>query len=249
MTLQRFVFKTHKWLAVGAGLFTFLWFLSGIAMVAPLMRPAGRAATGNAVKTPQKDTEPFRQIAVSVPQAIAAAEISAGHPLQIERVVLRRVAGKLVYEMGTTGAGIFLIDSMNAARLIVNEELARQIASSAHGVPVAWASIALVREHSRDYKNGPLPVYRFAADDQRASLYFINADTGEIAASSTRAGRLRMMIVQMHVFGFLQPELEAQTVTKLLVLFGAVGLLMSLFGGGILALQFRNWFVSRRRAA
>ena len=249
MTLQRFVFKTHKWLAVGVGLFTFLWFFSGIVMVMPQLRSSGRPPIAGAVRVPQADAEPFRQIAVNIPQAIAAAEISAGHPVRIERVVLHPIAGKLVYELGTTGAGTFLIDAMNATRLIVNEDLARQIASRAHRTPVAWASVTLVREHSREYKYGPLPVYRFAAQDPSETLYFINAETGEVAASSTRLGRLRMLIVQMHEFGFLRPEVQAQTVTKLLVLFGAVGLLMSLFGGWILLLQLWSWFGARRRTA
>lgn len=250
MTLQRFVFKTHKWLAAGVGLFTFLWFLSGIVMVTPLARSGGRpAAAGGAAGTPQRDAESFRQIAVNVPQAIAAAEIAAGHPLAIQHVWLRTLAGKLIYEIGDASGGAFLIDAMNATRLMVNEDLARQIAASAHGAPVEWSSIALVREHSSEYKNGPLPAFRFAANDSKASLYFILPETGEITNSSTRAGRLRTMIVQMHMFGFLQPEMQPRTVAKVLTFFGAVGLLMSLFGGGILALQLRNWLGARRRAA
>lgn len=249
MTLQRFVFKTHKWLAVGVGLFTFLWFLSGIVMVAPQMRSAERTAGSAAVRKPQGDSAPFRQIAVSVPQAIAAAEKATGVPLPIERVALRTIAGKLIYEIGTSGAGTFLIDAMDATRLAVNEDLARQIATRAQKGPIEWSSIALVREHTSEYKYGPLPVYRLAANNPGATLYFINADTAEVAAASTRLGRLRMMIMQMHTFGFLQPELTAPTVTKALVFSGAVGLLMTLFGAGILVLQFRNWLVARRRAA
>jgi uncharacterized iron-regulated membrane protein len=249
MNLQRFVFKTHKWLAVGVGLFTFLWFFSGIVMVMPQLQSARRPAAAGAPRGPQSDAESFRQISVNIPQAIAAAEISAGHALEVQHVVLRTVAGRLVYEIGTAGAGTFLIDAMDASRLVVNEELARQIAARAHSTPVEWASISLVREHSREYKNGPLPVYRFAASDKNASLYFINPETAEIAASSTRLGRLRMLIVQTHTLGFLRPEMQTQTVAKLLVLFAALGLLMSLFGGGILAFQLRNWFEARRRAA
>ena len=249
MTLQRFVFKTHKWLAAGVGLFTFLWFFSGIVMVMPLLRPAGRPAGAAVAPGPQTDTEPFRQIAVNIPQAIAAAEISASHALPIIHVVLRSVAGKLVYEIGTAGAGTYLIDAMDATRLIVNEELARQIASRAHKAPVEWASIALLREHTDEYKYGPLPVYRLAANDSSSTHYFVNADTGDLAATSTRSGRLRAMIVQMHTFGYLQPQLAATTASRVLLFFAAVGLLMSLFGGGILLLQLRNWFETRRRAA
>ena len=249
MTLQRFIFKTHKWLAAGVGLFTLTWFFSGIVMVMPLLRPAARSADSGKSNTPPGDSAPFRQMAVSVPQAIAAAENAAGRPLRVERVALRTIAGKLIYEIGATRGATFLIDAMDATRLVVDEGLARQIASRAHPGPIEWSSIALVREHTNEYKYGPLPVYRLAANDPKATLYFINADTGEVAAASTRLGRLRMMVVQMHMFGFLQPELAPRTVNTLLAFFGGVGLLMSLFGGGILALQFRNWFVARRRIA
>jgi len=138
---------------------------------------------------------------------------------------------------------------MDATRLVVNEDLARRVATFARNGPVEWSSIALVREHTNEYKYGPLPVFRLAANDPAATLYFINADTGELAASSTRVGRLRMKIVAVHTFAFLLPELAPRTVNTLVAYLGAVGLLMSLFGGGILVLQFRNWFVARRRVA
>jgi uncharacterized membrane protein len=249
MNFQRIVLKTHKWLAVGAGFFTFLWFLSGIVMVMPQTRSAPRAAVAGMAPAQAGDSQPFRQIKVGVPQAIIAAEINAGQSLGIEHVVLRTLAGRLIYEIGTAGAGTFLIDAMDATRVVVNQALARRIATVANGESLEWPSIALLREHTRDYKSGLLPVYRLAANDARATLCFVNADTGEVAAASTRLGRLRTMIVQMHMFGFLLPEMTTSSAAKTMVIFGAVGLLMSVFGGGILVLQLRNWLAARRRTA
>jgi len=36
MNWSRFIFKTHKWLAVTAGLLTLIWFVSGVVMVLPV---------------------------------------------------------------------------------------------------------------------------------------------------------------------------------------------------------------------
>lgn len=249
MTLQRLIIQTHKWLAAGAGLFTFLWFFSGIVMVTPLLRPAARRAGSGAMNFPQGDSAPFRQIAVSIPQAIAAAESAAGQPLSVERVALRTVAGKLVYEIAAAGAGTFLMDVNDASRVVVNEDLARRIAVRQQKEPVAWAPVTLLREHTREYKSGPLPAYRLGANDSDATVYFISAETGEIVNTSTRATRLRLAIAQMHTFEYLRPQMAPRTVNALLASVGAVGLLMSLFGGAILMLQLRNWLLARRRLA
>lgn len=247
MTFQRFVFKTHKWLAVGVGLFTFFWFLSGIVMVLPLQRetqPPGVAQQGQA---PARDSHPYRQVAVSVPQAIAAAEAAAGRPLSVTSVSFRALPGRLVYQIETNGAGVFLMDTAEVARIVITPELAAQIAAAALGHPAAWPAPVLLREHTSEYMHPSLPAYRLEADDAQHTVYYISAQTGEVLQGSTRLGRLRGILVGMHTFGFLRPEMDNRAISLTLIGFALTGLLLSVSGMWILGLQLLNWLRAHRR--
>src|SRR5712692_838396 len=152
MTFQRFVFKTHKWLAVGLGLFTFFWFLSGIVMVLPLLRDTQSRGVAQQGEAPARDSQPYRQVAVSVPQAIAAAEAAADRPLSVNSVSFRALPGRLAYQIETDGAGVFLINSVDGARIVITPELAGQIAAHALRQTAAWRAPVLLREHTSEYK-------------------------------------------------------------------------------------------------
>jgi hypothetical protein len=252
MTLQRFVFKTHKWLAAGVGLFTFTWFLSGIVMSLPgLQRPKaelGQASPPRAVATTRPDAQPFRQIAVSIPQAIAAAEAAAGRRLRIEHVGIKALPGRLVYAIEAEGPETFLIDTGSGARVVIDEAFAEEIAQRVIGHRAAWEPATLLREHTSEYKYGPLPVYRLAARDAQRSIEFVSVADGD-TTGSTRWGRWRTAITQLHTFGFLLPRYSGAAASLGLVLFGAVGLSMTAFGLWILWLQFLAWLRARRREA
>src|SRR5712692_1931935 len=159
MTFQRFVFKTHKWLAVGLGLFTFFWFLSGILMVLPLPRDSQSPVAPPHAEASPRDSQPYRQVAVSVPQAIAAAEAAAGHPLSVTSVSFGALPGKLAYQIGTN-SGVFLINSVDGNRIVITPELAGQIAVGALGRTAVWRTPVLLREHTSEYKYSALPAYR-----------------------------------------------------------------------------------------
>jgi hypothetical protein len=254
MTLQRFVFKSHKWLAVGVGFFTFTWFFSGIVMALPglsraKLRPAAPAMSSGGADAPAPpEAQPFRQIAVTIPQAIAAAEGAAGRPLRIERVGLKTVAGKLLYELEAQGPETILIDTASGARIVIDESLARQIAQQRLGHPAEWEPVTVLRSYSRQYKFGPLPVYRFAARDPQRTIIFVSIADGE-ASGTTRMGRLKGAISQLHTFGIFVPSLSGFTATALLELFSVVGLVMTFFGGWILLYQFQSWRRARGRSA
>jgi hypothetical protein len=247
MTFQRFVFKTHKWLAVGVGLFTFFWFLTGIVMILPLLRDTQPPSVAQQGEAPARDSHPYRQVAVSVPQAIAAAEAAAGHPLPVTSVSFRALPGRLAYEIGTNGAGVFLINSVDGARVVITPELAGQIAADALQQTAAWRTPVLLREHTSEYKHPSLPAYRLEADDAQHTVYYISAQTGEVLQGSTRLGRLRGMLVGIHTFGFLRPQMDNRAANLTLAGFAAAGLLMSVFGMWILGLQLLNWLRAHRR--
>jgi hypothetical protein len=240
MTLNRFIYKTHKWLAVGVGLLTLVWFASGIVMVLPKNLLGGaRTAPMAAPAVPD-----FRAMAVSVPQAIAAAEAAAGANMVITDVELRSIEGRHYFLISTAKAGQHLIDAVSGARLDITEEYAKQMALRLVGEGAAIQESETLRKYSRAYSYGPLPAFRFAFADDASTVVFVSPKTGEIISSDSK-GRLRGFIAGMHTFDFLEPALDSRGRRSVLVVFSFVGLVMSVFGTWILWIQFQNWRARR----
>ncbi|MGH9795817.1 MAG: PepSY domain-containing protein [Candidatus Acidiferrales bacterium] len=241
MSWSRFIFKSHKWLAVGVGLLTLVWFVSGIVMVMP-----GRFFSPPA--TPDASGPPgpgYRDVAVTAPQAIAAAETAAGGEVEVTGVSFLRVAGRLLYQVKTAG-GSHLVDAVTGERFVIDEQVAREMVR--RSVPGAeQGDMTLLRAYDLDYAIGPLPAYRVALDDGRDTKYYVAIENGEMRATN-RAMRWRDMFIGLHTFRFLRHVMDGEGVRMTLILTSIVGTAMSVFGMAILWVQFVNWR-ARRKAA
>jgi hypothetical protein len=243
MTLNRFVYKTHKWLAVGVGLITVVWFASGIVMVLPASMLGGGAAP---VPAPGKPD--FPAMTVSVAQAVAAAQAAGGANLVVSQVELRPIEGRLYYQISTAKSGTHLIDATSGARLDITEEYAKQMAARLAGGSAAIQESETVKKYGIEYSFGPLPVFRFVFADPATTIVYVSARTGELRAS-TRQGRMRAFIGGTHTFDFLQPVVADRGKRMALLIFSFVGLAMSTFGSWILWIQFQNWRARRAGSA
>jgi hypothetical protein len=240
---MRWVYKWHKWLAVSAGVLTLMWFVSGIVMVAPgswigpppPIRPAGSWSGPG-----------FRDVAVGVPQAIAAVEADLGGKADVTNVSFRRVAGRLVYHLETANHGSRLVDATDGKIFALNPHVVRQIVEGIAERTGPPLEVILLQEHDASYPQGPLPVYRVPLGDARGTVYYVEAETGEVRASN-RATRFREFFSDLHGFGFLSAFMANEGRRATLILFSVAGTLMSIFGLWILWLQLRNW--QRRRAS
>jgi peptidase YpeB-like protein len=240
MTLNRFIYKTHKWLAVGVGVFTLLWFASGVVMVLPksfLGRP-GPVPAGNFAMPD------FKAITISVPQAVATVEAAKGGSVAVTDVNLRAIEGRLYYQISTAKSGPHLIDAVSGTQLEITEAYARQMAERLMSGKAAVEEASIVRKAGVEYTYGPLPVFRYVFGDPAATIVYVSPQTGEMF-SSDRNGRLRGIITGTHTFDFLRALLPVRGVKLLLMFFSFVGLAMSLFGFWILWIQFQNWLARR----
>lgn len=240
MTLSRFVLKSHKWLAVGVGFFTLVWFASGIVMILP-QNFLGRPVASSAGNFPAPD---FKSMAISAPQAIATAEAVAGANMVTTDVNLRSIEGRLYYHISTVKSGTHLIDAVSGARLEITEESAKQMALRLAGGRGPLRTSETVRENNAEYLHGPVPAFRFEFADPATTIVYVNPKTGEML-SSDRNGRIRGFISGTHTFEFFRPLLAPRTVKLVLMFFTIVGLVMSVFGSWILWIQFQNWRVRR----
>jgi len=238
MTLNRFVFKTHKWLAVATGLFTLLWFVSGVLM----MLPSNLLGGGSAPNQPPAEGG-YKDVTVTVPQAVATVEALMRMPLEIAAVELRRVNGRLTYALRTPKWGTFLVDAMDGRRVQITEEMARQMATRAMRGHAQIREVTLLRKHTLDY-GALLPAYRIAFDDPGATLIYVSTETGQMG-SSDRLGRLRGFVAGTHTFEFLKPLMSGKAIKLWLILFSIVGTAMSVFGFWILWIQWKNWLARR----
>jgi hypothetical protein len=225
---------------VGVGLFTLLWFASGIVMELPRnvlggggIRPAG------SINAPD-----FKQIAISVPQAIAATEAAAGGGVLTTGVDLRAIEGRLFYEISTARSGTHLIDAVNGARLEITEEYAKQMAERVLGGQGPLQGVETLRKYGFEYTYGPLPVFRFAFADPAGTIVYISSRSGEMRVSN-RNVRIRTFIAGTHTFDFLTPMIANRGTRIVLILFSFVGCVMSFFGFWILWIQFQNWRARR----
>lgn len=240
MSWNRFIFKSHKWLAVGIGLLTLIWFVSGIVMVTP-MRLFGEPPPLNTEGAAGPD---YRQIAVSVPQAIAVVEDGLGREVKVTGVEFRRLAGRLLYRLQVQGAGSHLVDAVSGERFIIDEAAARALLRLADPA-AAGGEMALLREFDSDYRIGPLPAYRLTLADSGQTKHYLAVETGEVR--TTNAGvRWRNALAGLHTLNFLRPLTDARSHRLLLAGLSAIGTLMSVFGLAILWIQFLNWRARRR---
>jgi uncharacterized iron-regulated membrane protein len=243
MTLNRLVFKTHKWLGVAVGALTLLWFVTGVVMSLPagVLRAAPPEAAAAEVS--------FRDVKLSVPEAIAHAEAQAGKTFGSVEVSFRRLPGRLLYQVSAPGAGTFLMDALSGERLVIDEPAAREIAAGLMRGSGQVTRATLLRQHVPRYLYGPLPAYQVETTAADGRIYFIAALTGEWR-SVDRISFYRALFHDAHSLAILRPFISGATVRGLLIATSAVGTAMSFFGMWILWIQWKNWLAARaeRRA-
>jgi hypothetical protein len=242
MSWSRFIFKSHKWLAVGVGLLTLFWFVSGVVMLLPVYvfdAPGPMDTTG-------PPGPGYKEIAVSIPQAIAAVEAGMGREIRVTGIEFRRIAGRLLYRVQTDGAGAHFVDAISGERYMIDEAVARELLRLANP-KATGGEMTLVRKFDSDYRYGPLPAYRMTQADSQRTTYYVGMETGEVRATNT-GGRWRGFIAGLHTLDFLRPVMNSVSHRLLLIGTSVVGTLMSMFGLAILWIQFVNW-QARRRAS
>lgn len=236
-----FLYKWHKWFAVAAGLLTLLWFGSAVVMMLPDPLFGSKAA-----RRETAESLDFRQVKVTVPEAIAALEAATGQPAQITGVGLRRFRGRLLYSLSTPGGKSYLIDAISGEPFIITEQVAREIAFSAVSRSASLGPARKIEKFDSDYNWGPLPAYRFQVEDSPGTAVYVGIQTGEVR-STDRLGRIRAFLTGTHTLQFLRPMLPNWSVKLTMLVFSVIGVGMTLLGGAILWLQLRSWWQSRWR--
>jgi hypothetical protein len=236
----RFIYQSHKWLAVAVVAATLGWFISGVVMVLPgnwrTLSP-GLALTSDA--DPRLSGAPaFEDARVSVPSAIDAVRLQAGAPIQITSVRIRRLPGRLSYEVATVDR-VYLVDAVSGEVFTLNQSLAVQIAATTVGPRTPLGPATIQHERTSDYR-GAVPAYRIPVEDGKDTILYIGGPPVEVRHSDRLSRRLTP-IVGWHELLFLRPLLSGSAVRLTMLVSAILGTLMSLAGTVILFLQFQRW--------
>lgn len=210
--------RIHKWFAVTAGAFILAWFVSGLVMLlSPLFIGAGQNIRREGIPPLR-----FKEVRVSVPQAIAALEDKIRGEVTVNSVQIREVKDILAYEISLGNGSSYLVDAQSGELFTVSRELAEEIARDHFSGDGKIASTILLT--GRDYHYlGRLPVYKIRFDDDQSTWIYVSAATGRVEGRSNRSSRLLRLVTEIHFFEPIRMITGNSKVQKGLLLIFTVG--------------------------
>lgn len=223
MNLRRAVYRVHKWLAVGAGLFLITWLISGIVMILPnrLFQTEPQYATREIS---------YGKVVVSPAQALAGLELSDRQTQDVRWIGLRQIGEAILYEISFHQHEPILVDAVSGHRFTLTKEAAEGLIRERYPTQAATSEIQLQTEHSLAYAWGALPAYRFVFDDRPSIYYYAAIHSGDVQ-QSTPLSRARTAISSLHTFEPLRLIFEQDRYRKgFLLLFGLVGIGVAVTG-------------------
>jgi hypothetical protein len=242
------IYRIHRWLAVVVAAATLGWFVSGALMMLPdrwlTLSPEVIVGPGGQLR--QIGAPPFSAAAVSPRTAIATVQHATGDSTPVLDVSMRRVAGRLAYEIRTERGG-HLVDAIDGTIVVVTEAFAKDAVSRMFDRPVDFGPIARVSSPSQAY-GGPLPAYRIPLNDGKGTVVYVDGSTAQIRLTD-RLTRAAATIMGLHTFAFLRSTLPAIVVRAMMLAMAGVGTAMALTGIAILFVQLARWLRRRSRAA
>ncbi len=224
---RRTMYRVHKWVALTVAGFLLAWLISGFVMAFPtvwlkklVQRGAVQAKSPSVEATPMAD---FRDIRISVPEAIAVLEADLGRESHVTGVKVTRFGNGLAYEIARRGGSRHLVDALRGTRIVITQAMAEKMARAA--APNAGGIARTDLLSKRDfYYGGPLPVYKIAFDDGWGTVVYVSAATGKVQ-NWNRLVRFRRWVVSLHGFEPLRLISDNNKIrVGLLLLFALVGI-------------------------
>ena len=236
--------KIHKWASIGIGVFLLIWLISGIFYVIPvsvLERIDHWIMGGKQVQTMETRSElaniefipvgvGYRDLSVSIPEAISILETSVGHTVQVTGCLVHRLSDTLVYEIILEDGSRHLIDAIKGKSTKITEAEIKENAIAA--APPGSHIVKMTYLTKRPYAYwGPIPVYRFIFDDVSRTYVYVSPITGQIKLRNKGWNRLREWMLSLHKFEFLMLIWEREAFRKgVLLILSLVGLAVVITG-------------------
>ena len=238
----RFVYQVHKWLAVIVVIATVGWFASGALMALPArwLTLSPRVATGPDAEASLPGAPEFESATISPSAAISGVNARVGASVHVVAMRLRRIPGRLVYEVNTGRHGVHLVDASDGTVVRVDQELAEHVVARILGGDVRLGPVTRQSTPERGYA-GPLPAYRIPAADGHGTVFYVDIATAQ-ARLTDPVMRLAGSVMGLHGLGFLRSIMPAPVVRAVMFVLAIAGTVMSLAGIVILIAQLRRWW-------
>jgi uncharacterized iron-regulated membrane protein len=235
----------HKWTSIGIGIFLLVWLVSGMFSIMPvsILERIDRWVTGGQqVRSAEMRSErvhvgsmakkpDYRNVSLSVPEAISVLETDVGHAVQVTGCSIYRLSGTLVYDMTIEDGRRYLIDAIEGVPTTVTEAQIKKSAKAA--APPGSHIVDMTYLTKRPYAYwGPIPIYRLIFNDTSRTHVYVSPFTGQVKLKNRGWNRLAGWMLSLHKFEFLLLIWEREAFRK------GIMLVLSLVGLGVVATGF-----------
>ena len=193
MTVQKWIVRVHKWIALIVGLQIVLWIAGGFVMSAiPIEVARGEH------KIAQHAVEAFDvEELLSLGDVTTAAKVSV-----VKSAVLGEMLGQPVWRIVGHDGNLTIVDARGGAILSpITETTAKAIAERDYNGAAAFQSIAYIESPPTEYnKSGPVWCVQF--DDHDKTTIYVDPSTGEVTARRSQTWRLFDFFWKLHVMDY-----------------------------------------------
>ena len=231
MTIQKWIVRIHKWIALIVGLQIVLWIAGGLVMSAiPIEIVRGEHKI-------EERSPVLLNTETLLPIAGAAEKIGSS---AVESAALGEMLGKPVWRIVNENSEAVIVDAQTGEVLSpLNETLARQIAEYDYNGEAASTSVEQLEEPPTEY-NKPGPVWRVEFDDQDKTTIYVDPSLGEVTARRSETWRFFDFFWKLHVMDY---DDGADFNHPLLITAAGMAVFVSLSGFILLLIKMRRTLI------
>lgn len=221
----------HKWLSLIVGLQVLAWVVGGFVMS---YFPIEKVRSEHLMNTATEAALTAEEMKVNLPEALAA---HASNGVEVREVRMKRVLGRVVYELHQTEGALTLIAADTGEKLSpLSQEQAlacaqRDFAGTGKPVSVQWLT-----EHNTEYHKA-LPVWRVDFNNEENSHIYVSPQNGEILARRSGLWRFYDFFWMLHIMDYKN---RSDFNNPLLIGAAAFSVLMALSGIFLIFTSFRK---------
>ena len=228
MTIQKWIVRIHKWVALIVGLQIVLWIAGGLVMSAiPIEIVRGEHKI-------EERSPVLLNTETLLPIAGAAKKIGSSAVTSAE---LGEMLGKPVWRIVDENSDTVIVDAQSGEVLSpLNESLARQIAEYDYNGEAASTSVEQLNEPPTEY-NKPGPVWRVEFNDRDKTTIYVDPSLGEVTARRSETWRVFDFFWKLHVMDY---DDGADFNHPLLITAAGMAVFVSLSGFILLIIKMRR---------
>jgi hypothetical protein len=176
---------------------------------------------------------------ISPSEAIQIVEKISGKTVEVRKVHLDEILGKVVYRVYINHGPSHLIDAQTGKEIIIDKQMGEEIAKSRLPNHMEILHTEYLETHTSEYSNGPLPVYKISFNDTWNTLSIVEKSSGK-ERHNNLWGRGKGKIVGLHFFSPIEQVTGSPPLRKFFVV------LVGVFGIGAACTGFFLAFNRRR---